>query len=159
MNAATIYSFVAGLVFAVGLGVGGMTDPGKVMGFLDFLGNWDPSLAFVMGGAILAHLPAQYWRKQREKPFAGLRFHVPTRTDMPPRLFFGAALFGIGWGLAGFCPGPGIVAFGGGVQEGGLFVVSLAVGMALFAAIDRRIQAARTTDEAISSTSSPRPAQ
>jgi uncharacterized membrane protein YedE/YeeE len=101
---------VAGLVFGVGLAVSGMTDPARVIGFLDPLRAWDPSLAFVVGGAIAAYAIAYRVILRRSDPWFDLRFHVPTRRDIDVQLVLGAALFGIGWGLGGLCPGPGIVA-------------------------------------------------
>lgn len=100
--------FFAGLLFAVGLIVGGMTQPSKVVGFLDLTGSWDPSLAFVMGGAILVHATSYRFVMRRPSPVFALNFQVPTQTDVTPRLVVGSALFGVGWGLAGYCPGPAL---------------------------------------------------
>ena len=101
--------FFVGLLFGWGLLLSGMTDPGKVQGFLDLAGPWDPSLAFVMGGAIGVGVFAFALAKRRTKTFLGGAFHLPTSRDIDRRLVIGALLFGAGWGLAGFCPGPGIV--------------------------------------------------
>jgi uncharacterized protein len=107
-----LVAFVSGLLFAVGLGIAGMTDPAKVLAFLDmFGGNWDPSLMFVMGGAILVYAPVYHLLvKHRDAPKFGDRFHWPTAKDIDVKLVIGSALFGIGWGLAGLCPGPALVA-------------------------------------------------
>ena len=130
-----LLSFVAGLLFAAGLVLGGMTRPGKVIGFLDVTGAWDPSLAFVMGGALVVYAIA--FRVRRERPLLAPEFDIPTRADLTPRLFVGAGLFGIGWGLVGFCPGPAVVAVGAGMSEAVLFVPSMIAGMVLFRVWDR----------------------
>ena len=109
-----IIEFFVGLLFGIGLLVSGMTDPGKVLGFLDLAGAWDPSLAFVMGGAILVGVIAFTVAKQRTQTFLGDALHLPTSRDIDHRLVVGSLLFGAGWGLAGFCPGPGLVAMGAG---------------------------------------------
>src|SRR2546429_7257963 len=106
MNALT--AFLAGLVFGVGLLVSGMTDPGKVKGFLDLAGAWDPSLAFVMGGAILVGFFAFRFAGRRARSFFGGAMHLPAARDIDSRLVGGSIVFGIGWGLAGFCPGPAL---------------------------------------------------
>ena len=106
-----LVAFVSGLVFAIGLGIAGMTNPAKVLGFLDmFGGDWDPSLMFVMGGAMLVYAPVYQVLKGRDAPKFGDRFHWPTAKDIDVKLVIGSALFGIGWGLAGLCPGPAVVA-------------------------------------------------
>jgi len=134
---AHLASLFAGALFAVGLVVGGMTQPLKVIGFLDVSGgSWDPSLAFVMGGALVVYGVAFRLITKRATPVFGRRFQIPTRKDMPPRLFIGAALFGIGWGLAGFCPGPAVVAAGSGMKEALLFLPGMIGGMALFNAYE-----------------------
>lgn len=102
-------TFFAGLVFGVGLIVSGMTSPAKVMGFLDVTGAWDPSLAFVMGGAVMTALPLFRLARRRARPIAGESFDSPPTTPIDGRLLGGAALFGIGWGLTGVCPGPALV--------------------------------------------------
>jgi uncharacterized membrane protein YedE/YeeE len=131
-----IVSLVSGFTFAVGLAVSGMTQPTKVVGFLDFLGDWDPSLAFVMGGAIAVYLPLFRWVRNRERAFLGAKFLIPTRKDLSPRLIAGSALFGIGWGLAGFCPGPAIVAASSRMSMGLIFFVAMVTGMLLFRAFE-----------------------
>jgi len=134
-----VTSFLAGLLFAAGLVLGGMTQPLKVIGFLDFTGGaWDPSLAFVMGGALTVYAVAFRLVTRRDKPVLAERFQIPTRRDLPPRLFVGASLFGIGWALAGFCPGPAVVAVGSGMTEALLFLPGMAGGMLLFKVWDQR---------------------
>jgi len=105
-------AFVAGLLFAVGLGVSGMTQHAKVFRFLDVTGDWDPSLALVMVGAIAVHAATLRLILGRERPLFASRFALPTRTDLEPRLVAGAAVFGVGWGIAGYCPGPAVTAPG-----------------------------------------------
>jgi uncharacterized membrane protein YedE/YeeE len=137
-----ITAFIAGLVFAAGLVLGGMTQPAKVVGFLDFAGAWDPSLAFVMGAALLVYGVSLRLITRRPRPVAATRFQIPTRRDLTPRLLLGSALFGVGWGLAGFCPGPAITSIGSVGTEALLFVPSMAAGTVLFTWWDRW-QAAR----------------
>lgn len=132
-----IAEFFVGLLFGVGLIVAGMTDPSKVLGFLDLAGNWDPSLAFVMGGGILVGLGAFATAKKRTTTFFGGALHLPTSTDIDKRLIGGGLLFGAGWGLAGFCPGPAIVSLGAGQPKAAAFVAAMLVGMAVFETIER----------------------
>ena len=122
-------AFGAGLIFAVGLAIAGMTQPSKVVGFLDFFGQWDPSLAFVMVGAIGVHFVLFRLILKRGTPVFGGRFEVPTRKDLTPALLGGSALFGIGWGLGGFCPGPGIASLASFGAEAAVFVGTMALGM------------------------------
>lgn len=124
-------SFAAGLLFALGLGVSGMTMPSKVIGFLDLFGAWDASLAFVMMGAIAVHFVLQRLITRRRAPLFDARFHLPTRKDLDPRLIAGAALFGIGWGIGGFCPGPGLVAAASGALPAIVFVIGMTAGIKL----------------------------
>jgi len=124
-----IASFVGGLVFALGLGVSGMTDANKVIGFLNLAGDWDPSLAFVMVGAIGVHLLLYRSILKRKSPLFADCFHVPTRRDINPKLVGGSALFGMGWGLGGFCPGPGLVSLMGYGSAPAVFVVFMLGGM------------------------------
>lgn len=102
--------FLAGLLFAAGLAVGGMTDPQKVLGFLDVTGDWDPSLAFVMGGALAVYYPVQRIILKRPRPLIAGSFRIPKGTRIDGSLIGGAVLFGIGWGIAGYCPGPALVS-------------------------------------------------
>lgn len=134
-----LVAFAAGMVFAVGLGVAGMTNPGKVVAFLDLFGDWDPSLMLVMVGAIGVNAAVYYGIvRRRRAPLLAERFLLPTRKDLDPRLLGGAALFGAGWGLGGVCPGPGLVSLAGLTGWAALFVGSMLVGMAVFERFDRR---------------------
>ena len=141
MNA--LAAFAAGLVFGIGLILSGMTDPGKVIGFLDVAGRWDPSLAFVMAGAILVGFFAFRLAGRRGRSFAGGAMQLPTRRDIDARLVAGSAVFGIGWGLAGFCPGPALVALGAGIDQAALFVAAMLAGMVIYDAAERLIHAPR----------------
>ena len=126
-----LVSLVAGVVFGLGLAVAEMTNPLKVLDFLDLAGNWDPSLAFVMGGAVLVTLVAFRFVLRRPVPLYGERFHLPTLTQLDRKLLGGAALFGIGWGLAGYCPGPALATILSGNSETWLFVPAMLVGGAV----------------------------
>jgi uncharacterized protein len=141
MNA--LAAFAAGLVFGIGLIVSGMTDPGKVIGFLDLAGRWDPSLAFVMGGAILVGYFSFAAAGKRGRTFLGGAMQLPTRRDIDARLIAGSTVFGIGWGLAGFCPGPALVALGAGIDQAALFVAAMLAGMVIYDAAERLIHAPR----------------
>lgn len=103
-------ALISGLVFALGLGLAGMTNPAKVIGFLDVAGDWDPSLGVVMAAAIAVYFPVSRAMRGKRAPRFDVQFHLPTLTDVDRRLVLGAAVFGVGWGLAGYCPGPAIVA-------------------------------------------------
>jgi uncharacterized protein len=135
------WALLSGAIFAVGLVLGGMTQPAKVLGFLDIgglargvsstaeQGFWDPSLAFVMAGALLVTLVAFWLVPRRAAPLADLKFHLPTRNDIDARLLAGAALFGIGWGLAGYCPGPALASLLSGSTDTLIFVGAMVAGM------------------------------
>lgn len=125
-------SFVLGVVFAVGLGISGMTQPAKVIGFLDFTGNWDPSLALVMVGAIAVHSAFYVLIRKRPSPLFSSTFSLPTRADTDLRLVGGAAIFGLGWGIAGFCPGPALTSLASGNLLVVIFVVAMIAGMYLY---------------------------
>jgi uncharacterized membrane protein YedE/YeeE len=143
-----ITEFVAGLLFGLGLLLSGMSDPGKVLGFLDLLGTWDPSLALVMAGAILVGMLAFTVAKKRTMNFLGGALHLPTANQIDRRLVIGALLFGAGWGLAGFCPGPGIVSMFSGQPKATVFVLAMVIGMLLYVAADRWIHQPRTSQAA-----------
>ena len=130
--------FAVGLLFGWGLILAGMTDPGKVIGFLDLAGAWDPSLALVMGGAIAVGFFAFGLAKQRTTNFFGGAMRLPTSQEIDKRLVIGSLLFGAGWGLAGFCPGPGIVSMAAGEFKGLVFVAAMVAGMAVFEFTDTR---------------------
>ncbi len=130
--------FAVGLLFGLGLLISGMTDPGKVLGFLDLAGAWDPSLALVMGGAIVVGFFAFGSAKKRTTSFLGGALHLPTAKDIDKRLVIGGLLFGAGWGLAGFCPGPGIVTMATGEPKAAVFVAAMIAGMLVFQFTDRK---------------------
>ncbi|MEY2622665.1 MAG: hypothetical protein RIT26_2485 [Pseudomonadota bacterium] len=138
-----LFEFMAGLLFGLGLLLSGMSDPGKVQGFLDVFGHWDPSLALVMGGAILIGFFAFALAKKRTSNFLGGALLLPKRSPIDRRLVIGSLVFGAGWGLAGFCPGPGIVSLFSGQAAGALFVLAMAAGMLLFEAAERFIHRPR----------------
>ena len=125
-----IAALVAGLIFGAGLIISGMTDPAKVQNFLDIAGQFDPSLAFVMVGAIAVTVVGYRFVLSRPAPLASPTFHLPTKTRIDTRLVVGAAIFGIGWGLAGFCPGPALVSLGIGSEGAQVFVLFMALGAA-----------------------------
>ena len=133
-----IIEFAVGLLFGWGLLLSGMTDPGKVLGFLDLAGAWDPSLAFVMGGAIAVGLIGFSLAKRRTTSFLGGALKLPSSRQIDRRLIVGSLLFGIGWGLAGICPGPAWVTLAAGHWEAAVFVVAMLCGMVLYEVIERR---------------------
>ena len=137
-------AFGTGALFAAGLAISGMTKPSKVVGFLDISGAWDASLAFVMLGAIAVHFTAYRVVMRRPAPLFDVTFHVPTRQDIDLRLVLGAALFGVGWALGGFCPGPGLVALGGGSLSAVVFIVGMTIGMLVEQATARAFARPRT---------------
>ncbi len=126
-----IYALLAGVVFGIGISLSGMIDPAKVLNFFDVAGTWDPSLAFVMGGALLVTAIGYRLVWRRNAPLFDSRFQVPTFTVIDRRLVGGSAIFGIGWGIAGFCPGAAIPALGTGRWEVALFVVSVIAGIGI----------------------------
>lgn len=132
-----VVEFVVGLLFGLGLILSGMVDPGKVLGFLDLAGPWDPSLAFVMGGAILVGVFAFAVARKRTTSFLGDAMRLPTSGVIDRRLVGGGLLFGAGWGLAGFCPGPALVSLGAGQPKAAVFVVAMLAGMAVFEGLER----------------------
>jgi uncharacterized protein len=132
-------SFFVGFVFAIGLVVSGMTQPHKIIQFLDIGGSWDYSLIFVMIGAIAVHAIAYPLVRRRESPLFETKWHVPTRKDITPSLVVGSTLFGMGWGLGGFCPGPAITSLSSGNAQSFIFVGSMLSGMVLFKISDKYI--------------------
>ena len=136
---ASLFAFVAGLVFGLGLIVAGMVNPAKILGFLDIAGKWDPSLALVMAGAIAVGLVAFALARRRTMSALGLPMQLPSASTIDARLVGGSLVFGIGWGLAGFCPGPAIVATGAGYAKAAVFVVAMLLGMGAFELIQRNL--------------------
>ena len=126
---AFVVNLALGLLFGIGLVVSGMSDPAKVLNFLDLAGTWDPSLAFVMGGAVMVAFVGYRLVLKRDRPVVGPRFRIPTRTELEPRIFVGPAIFGFGWGLAGFCPGPALTALGLAAPGTLIFVPAMFAGM------------------------------
>ena len=133
-------AFASGLVFGIGLILSGMTDPAKVIGFLDFAGTWDPSLAFVMGGAVIVGFFAFALARRRTTTFLGGAVQLPQSRDITRRLVLGSLVFGIGWGLAGFCPGPALVSLGSGQLKAAIFVAAMIAGMYIYEAAERLIR-------------------
>ena len=127
-----VIEFMLGLLFGVGLLISGMTDPGKVQGFLDVAGAWDPSLALVMGGGVMVGLLGFTWAKKKHSSFSGASLQWPEMTQIDRPLVLGSLMFGTGWGLAGFCPGPALVAMAAGNDKALVFVLAMMAGMVLF---------------------------
>jgi uncharacterized membrane protein YedE/YeeE len=127
-----LVNLFAGVLFGLGLAVSGMVDPQKVIGFLDVAGHWDPTLAFVMGGALLVAIPAFRLIFRRSRPVLADDFDLPTKDSLDASLLGGAALFGVGWGLSGFCPGPSVTALASGLVPVFAFVAAMIAGMALY---------------------------
>jgi uncharacterized membrane protein YedE/YeeE len=132
---AILLQFAVGPIFGLGLLLSGMSDPAKVLNFLDFAGigsgSWDPSLAFVMAGAIAVTVIGYRLVLRRDRPLFGETFHLPTQQELDLRILSGPAIFGVGWGLAGFCPGPALTALGFGTSAAMIFVAAMAAGMLL----------------------------
>lgn len=135
-----LMSLFAGLVFGLGLIISGMTDPSKVIGFLDLAGNWDPSLAFVMGGAILVGVLAFRFARTRPQAILGGPMRLPAAKHIDRRLVLGGLAFGAGWGLAGYCPGPVLASLATGGSQPLIFTVAMLAGMAIFEIQDRLSQ-------------------
>jgi len=135
---ALVMIFLSGVVFAVGLGVSGLTQPEKVTSFLNVAGNWDPSLAFVMLGATVTYLLGHILILKRPAPAFAATFTLPTRRDIDRPLVIGSALYGVGWGLVGFCPGPALVSLVTGYESVIIFVLAMGVGMYAFEVLDLR---------------------
>ena len=132
MFKSNIASFICGILFSIGLCISGMTQPQKVIGFLDVLGEWDLSLAFVMCGAVLSYLVLQLWIQRKFSiPLLGESFKIPSSKDLDRSLIIGALLFGLGWGLGGYCPGPVITSLVSGSIDAMMFVFSMGIGMLL----------------------------
>ncbi|MEQ8411643.1 MAG: YeeE/YedE family protein [Erythrobacter sp.] len=138
MNARGVVALLSGAVFGAGLALGGMTDPARVRGFLDILGDWDPTLAFVMGGAVVVMVVVWRIQPRLARPAFAEGFALPTRKDLDARLIGGAALFGVGWGIAGLCPGPGIAALVIEPVGAAVFVAAMLAGMGLVHLTERK---------------------
>ena len=134
----TLIPLASGTIFGAGLALGGMTDPARVRGFLDLFGAWDPTLAFVMGGAVLVMALAWLVQKRMQRPAFAEGFSLPDRSDITPRLVGGSALFGIGWGIAGLCPGPGFAALAIQPAPAAIFVAAMLAGMLLVRLVERQ---------------------
>ena len=129
-GAAIAVAALAGAMFGAGLVISGMTQPARIAHFLDPLHGWDPSLAFVMAGAVTVYAAGYAWTRRRlDRPWFDLRFHLPAWTEINPQLVIGAAIFGVGWGLGGLCPGPAVVAAASGSTSAIAFVLAMAAGM------------------------------
>ena len=139
-----ISALVAGLIFGMGLLLAGMANPAKVLGFLDLAGAWDPSLMFVMIGAVTVSAVGFGFARARTKSLLGDALQFPTATRIDRRLILGSVMFGIGWGIAGICPGPAVVLLGAGISKGIVFFIAMLAGMAGFAWIERRAPALQT---------------
>jgi uncharacterized membrane protein YedE/YeeE len=136
--ARVLVSLIAGILFGAGLVVSGMVNPARVLGFLDVAGTWDPTLAFVLGGALAVSIPGYWLARRRGAPVLDARSHVPAPAPVDGRLIAGAVTFGIGWGLVGFCPGPALAALGTGQTKAAAFAAAMAAGMWLYGRIARR---------------------
>jgi uncharacterized membrane protein YedE/YeeE len=132
-----VAAFGSGLLFAIGLSISGMTMPTKVIGFLDFAGAWDPSLACVMAGAMAVYFVVARWARSRPRPLLAASFQLPTRRDVDAPLVLGSAIFGVGWGLAGYCPGPAVTSVASLGSSTVTFVGSMLVGMLALALVER----------------------
>lgn len=132
-----VIGLLSGTVFGVGLTISGMVNPAKVIGFLNVTGDWDPSLAFTMIGALLVTVPAFAIARRMQKPLATTQFHWPTRSDIDSRLLIGAATFGVGWGLSGFCPGPALASLSLGYVDSFIFVGGLLLGTLIVRLVER----------------------
>ena len=136
----SLAALVVGFIFALGLGLSGMTQPQKIIGFLDLFGNWDPSLMFVMIGAIAVHFVTYKIIRKQKSPLLDSSWHVPTKNDLTPALLVGSFIFGIGWALGGFCPGPAVASLASFSLSPFVFVVSMILGMFIFRLADKRLK-------------------
>jgi len=136
----SLSALVVGFIFAIGLGLSGMTQPQKVIGFLDLFGSWDPSLIFVMVGAIIVHFVTYKIIRKRASPLLSSHWHVPTKKEITPALVAGSFIFGVGWALGGFCPGPAVTSLASFQSTPVIFVISMIFGMVIFKIIDQKIK-------------------
>lgn len=144
MKGSIVTAALSGGLFALGLAVAGMTQPDKVIGFLDVFGAWDPDLAFVMAGAIAVNAPTYFLIRRRSAPFLLPKWSLPSRRDVDKRLVAGGALFGVGWGLGGYCPGPALTSLPSASGAVITFTLAMLAGMALFQVWERRGAAQRS---------------
>lgn len=135
-----VAALIVGFIFALGLGLSGMTQPQKVIGFLDLFGHWDPSLIFVMVGAIAVHFVTYKLIRRRTSPLLSAQWHVPTKKEITPALVAGAFIFGVGWALGGFCPGPAVTSLASFTTTPLVFVISMLAGMVLFRIVDKKLK-------------------
>lgn len=135
---ALVIALLCGSLFGAGLAISGMIDPAKVLGFLDVAGDWDPSLAFVMAGAIVVYAPVAWWARRGRRAWCGGEVPNPKSSGVDARLLGGAVLFGLGWGLVGLCPGPALASLSVAASDTWIFVVALVVGVLLQSALARR---------------------
>jgi uncharacterized membrane protein YedE/YeeE len=143
-----VFALAVGLIFGLGLCLSGMIDPAKVTGFLDLAGRWDPSLAFVMGGAVVVALPAFLVAQRRSRAWIGDAIELPTKRAIDAPLVVGSAIFGVGWGLGGVCPAPGVVDLGFFSPSAAIFVVAMAAGMLVYRAVaSRRLSGLRLLEQ------------
>lgn len=133
-------ALAVGFIFALGLGLSGMTQPQKVIGFLDLFGNWDPSLIFVMAGAIAVHFVTYKIIRKRKSPLLSMDWQVPTKKEITPALLGGSFLFGVGWALGGFCPGPAVTSLASFDKTPFIFVISMLLGMLIFRFVDQKLK-------------------
>jgi len=140
----SLSAFFIGVLFGAGLIVSGMTDPSKIIGFLDLAGAWDPSLALVMAGAVIVGLVAFRVARRRTTAILGGTMKLPADRQIDRRLILGSLAFGVGWGLAGFCPGPALVAFGAGYDKAVVFFIAMLAGMALYEIAERILRPRET---------------
>ena len=134
-----IISFFIGLLFSLGLTISGLINPSKVIGFLDIFGNWQPDLVFVMGGAVLTNIILFRFVLKRKNPLLATNFSIPNKSNIDLKLVLGSSLFGIGWGIVGICPGPGLVNITSGGESILIFIVSLLSGMFIFQLVQRKL--------------------
>lgn len=136
----SLAALVVGFIFAIGLGLSGMTQPQKVIGFLDLFGQWDPSLIFVMVGGIVVHFVTYKIIRKKSSPLFGNQWHVPTKKDITPALLVGSFIFGVGWALGGFCPGPAVTSLASFDKGPAIFVISMLLGMWIFKLVDKKMK-------------------
>lgn len=145
MKKESVSAFLVGFLFAIGLGISGMTRASKVVGFLDLFGAWDPSLLFVMIGAITVHFFSYRLIRQRSTPLLTSQWHIPSKREITPALVAGAFIFGVGWGISGYCPGPALTALASFDIKPWLFVSAMLAGMYLVKWLDRRVTISKSS--------------